>query len=208
MAPEQVASLLLSIKAVTLSPLKPYVWTSGIKAPIYCDNRLLMSYPEKWEAIIQSMADVIQQKKLSFDIIAGVATGSISHASLVAAKLKKPMIYVRPKAKEHSKGNQVEGVLKPGQKVLVVEDLISTGGSALNAIQAIRDKGGVVTDCIAIFTYEMKESREGFSKAGVTLTTLSNFSALLNAAEEKKCITPKEKQACLEWSKDPKKWPK
>jgi len=147
---EDVAKILLEIKAVTLNAEKPYRYASGIFSPIYCDNRLLISDVAKREKIIDYFVQTIKDNKLQFDVVAGVATAGIPHASWIADKLKKPMVYVRSSAKEHGKHNQIEGRLEKGQKVLIVEDLISTGGSTLDAVSAVRDAGGVVTHSLAI----------------------------------------------------------
>jgi len=194
MTKEKIASILLGIKAVTISPSMPFTWASGIKAPIYCDNRLLLSHPRQWKGVIDALEAVL--KGLEFDVIAGVATGGISHAAVLAARLKKPMVYVRSKQKEHGKQNLIEGSLKPGQKVIVVEDLISTGGSSIGAAEALRREDAIVTDCTAIFTYELKASKDAFEKARIRLHTLTGFSALLEVAEGQGLITKEVCELC------------
>lgn len=203
---QNIARSLLEIKAVTLRTDPPYTWASGIKAPIYCDNRLLMSYKEKRHMVRDGFASIIKEHGLQFDIVAGVATSGIPHAAWLADILDLPMIYARSKPKDHGKENLVEGKLEKGQKVLVIEDLISTGGSSLQAIEGIRQAGGIVDDCLAIFTYQMEKSKTAFEDANVNLYTLSNFSTLVEVATESGYIKPEEKENVLEWSKSPETW--
>ena len=203
---EQVARILLEIRAVTLSPGKPYTYASGIRSPIYCDNRLLMSYPEKREKIIQCFLETIKQNRLGFDVIGGIATAGIPHAAWLAEKLGVPMIYVRSEAKEHGKQNQIEGMLKKGQKVLMIEDLISTGGSSTTAIKAVQEAGAKVEACIAIFTYEMEKARNAFNEAECSLYPLSNFSTLVSVAGETGYVDAGQKEIILEWNKNPAAW--
>ncbi len=205
---EDTAKILLEIKAVTLKPEKPYRYASGILSPIYCDNRLLMFYVDEREQIINYFIQTIKQNNLQFDIIAGTSTAGIPHAAWLAEKLKKPMIYIRSKAKEHGKANQVEGKLEKGQKVLVIEDLISTGGSSVAAVEAAREAGGIVTDCLAIFTYEMQKAKDRFKQADCNVITLSNFSTLIRIAGENNYISTDSVKNVLEWSKDPAGWGK
>jgi orotate phosphoribosyltransferase len=203
---EQIAKTLLEIKAVTLSVNPPYTWTSGIKAPIYCDNRLLMSYPEKRKQVRDMFLDLIKENNLEFDIIAGVATSGIPHAAWLSEALDKPMIYVRGKAKGHGKKNVIEGALEKNKKVLVVEDLISTGGSTLHVVEEIRKAGGVVNNCLAIFTYEFEKSKRAFKEADANLYTLTNFSTLVDVAINKKYLDLSNKDIVLEWNKNPEEW--
>ena len=205
---KQVASTLLEIKAVTLSTNPPYTWTSGIKSPIYCDNRLLMSYPDKRQQVKEMFLSLIKENNLEFDVIAGVATSGIPHAAWLAEELKKPMIYVRGKAKEHGKENAIEGVIEKGKKVLVIEDLISTGGSTLFVVEEIRKAGGIVEDCLAIFTYEFDKAKKAFAEAKANLHTLTNFSTLIEVATENDYLKAADKDTVLEWSKDPENWGK
>ncbi len=191
---KEIAKILLDIKAVTLRPSEPFKWVSGIYAPIYCDNRLIISYPEKRSLVVGCFLDVIKQNNLEFDVVAGTATAGISWAAWIAKALGKPMIYVRGKSKDHGKENQIEGKLEQGQKVLVVEDLISTGGSSFNAVEAVRAAGGIANDCIAIFTYEMEKSIKKFEEGKCNLFTLSNFSTLIKTAVENNFINEKEMQ--------------
>lgn len=205
---EEVAKILLSINAVTLNPSEPYRYASGILSPIYCDNRLLMSYPEQRQKIRDSFATLIEDLGLKFDVIAGTATAGIPHAAWLAEKLRKPMIYIRSKAKEHGKTNQVEGVLKEGQSVLVIEDLVSTGGSSVAAVDAVRQAGGDVIAVIAIFTYEMEKAKDKFVEAECPLFTLSNFSTLVNVAEQEGYVSEEQRNIILEWNKNPVDWGK
>ena len=205
---QDIAKILLEIKAVTLNPEKPYKYASGILSPIYCDNRLLMSYVDKREQIINYFIETIKQNNLQFDIIAGTATAGIPHAAWLAEKLKKPMIYIRAGAKEHGKTNQIEGKLKKGQKVLVIEDLISTGGSSVAAVEAVRNAGGIVTDCLAIFTYGMQKAKDKFKESDCNIITLSNFTTLIHIAAEQNYIKKQAANTVLEWSKDPANWGK
>jgi orotate phosphoribosyltransferase len=189
---EQTAELLLASKAVILRPEEPFRFTTGILSPIYCDNRLLLSKVSEREKIVDAFVQKINNEKLVFDVVAGIATASITWASLIAEKLKKPMIYIRKEAKEHGMKNRVEGDFKKGERVLVVEDLVSTGSTSMSAVVAAREAGAVVEQCLAIFTYEMKVATEGFRQIKCALVTLSNFSTLVKVAAE--------------WSKDPVGW--
>ncbi len=205
---KQVAEILLKIKAVTLNAKEPYRYVSGILSPIYCDNRLLMSYPEERTKIRDFFLELIKENNLEFDVVAGVATSGIPHAAWIADKLNKPMIYVRGKAKEHGKTNQIEGKLEKGQKVLVIEDLVSTGGSSVRAVNAVKEAGGEVVCCLAIFTYEMEKAKKQFEEANCKLLTLSNFSTLVGVASENNYITEEEKNKVIEWNKMPADWGK
>lgn len=195
----EIAKLLLEIKAVTLNFEKPYQYTSGLTAPIYCDNRLLMSHPDKRQVILAAFLALIKEKSLPVDIIAGVATAGIPHAAWIADRLHLPMVYVRPESKKHGKQNQIEGQLLPGQTALVIEDLISTGKSALNATQALREAGATVTDCLAIFNYQFPKTTPTFQKSHLNLYTLTNFETLIETAEQIGYITPQEKAQALTW---------
>lgn len=204
--PDQIAKLLLEIKAVTLNVQTPFRYTSGILSPIYCDNRLIISYPDKRKIIIDAFIEMINNNKLQFDVVAGTATAGIPHAAWIAERLNKPMVYVRNKSKEHGKQNQIEGLLKPGQKALIIEDLVSTGGSSVAAGVACREAGAVVTDCVAIFTYQMEKARQAFSQAQINLHTLTNFATLIQVATDEGYISQDEKERALEWNKDPAGW--
>lgn len=204
--PKEIAKSLLEIKAVTISMNPPYTWTSGIKAPIYCDNRLLMSYPEKRKQVKDMFLELISENNIEFDVIAGVATSGIPHAAWLAEAFDKPMIYVRGKAKGHGKENAIEGILERGKKVLVIEDLISTGGSTLHVVEEIRKAGGVVDNCLAVFTYEFEKAKKAFKEAQTNLNTLTNFITLIEVATEEKYLDLTDKDTVLEWSKNPEEW--
>jgi orotate phosphoribosyltransferase len=201
---KQIATHLLQIGAVHLRPQEPFTWTSGIKSPIYCDNRITMSHPSVRRQIAEAFAATIRERFPDAEVIAGTATAGIPHAAWVAELLDLPMIYVRDKAKGHGRQNQIEGVLKPGQKVVVIEDLISTGGSSLKAAEAVKAEGGDVLGVAAIFTYQFAEAEELFAGAGVPMTTLSNYTALLGAAKELGVISVEQEQVLAEWRKAPK----
>lgn len=203
---ETIAKHLLDIKAVVLNVEKPFKYTSGILSPIYCDNRLIMSYPEIRTEVINAFLNLIKENNLTFDVIAGTATAGIPHAAWLADRLNKPMIYVRGSAKGHGKQNQIEGKIEKGQTALVVEDLISTGGSSVSAGLAIREEGATVTDCIAIFSYQMQKAKQQFKDAKINLHTLSDFSTLMDVAERDGYITAEQKTIALAWNNDPAGW--
>jgi orotate phosphoribosyltransferase len=205
---ELIANILLEIGAVTLNTKEPYRYTSGILSPIYCDNRLLISYPEKRKHIIQGFVDVIDENNLDYDIIAGTATAGIPHAAWVSERLNAPMIYIRSKAKEHGKKSRIEGVLEENAHTIIIEDLISTGGSSVSAGEAVREEGGVVSHCVAIFTYQMKKAEERFAESKIQLYTLTNFSTLVEVASANGYIAPEDKEKVLAWNKDPEGWGK
>lgn len=202
---EAIAERLLQIKAIKLSPQNPFTWASGIKSPIYCDNRILLSYPDIRTQVIDSMV-ALSETFQSFDTIAGVATAGIPHGALLAQALNLPFIYVRSKAKEHGRQNQIEGELKPGSKILVIEDLISTGGSVLKATDAIIEAGGDIAGVIAIFTYGFSTAKSRFEEKQITFKTISNYDTLIKIAAEKNYISSNEAQSLSTWRKDPKNW--
>lgn len=203
---EEIAELLLKIGAVSIRPNRPFRYASGILSPIYTDNRILMSYPEERRKVILAMATLINEKSIEADIIAGTATAGIPHAAWLADMLNKPMVYVRSEKKSHGKENVIEGIVRQGQTAITVEDLISTGGSALGTIMALRKAGCNASDCIAIFTYEMKKAEENFKKQDVRLHALTRFSVLLSVAADKGYISAEERQIAIEWKKDPESW--
>jgi orotate phosphoribosyltransferase len=203
---KMIASLLMDIEAVKLSPDKPFTWASGWKSPIYCDNRKTLSYPLVRNAIAEEFAKKIRSQYPDTDVIAGVATGAIAHGLLVAQALELPFIYVRSAAKQHGLGNQVEGAWKHGQKVVVIEDLVSTGGSSLAAVEALRAEELEVLGMMAIFTYGFPAATENFAKAQVKLTTLSDYHALINLAYDANYISLGQKQILQEWRKSPATW--
>lgn len=204
--PEEIAEILLEIKAITLNLQAPYRYTSGLLSPIYCDNRLIISYPTQRNIIISTFIDLIHKKHLEADVIAGTATAGIPHAALIADRLNKPMVYVRSHTKVHGKQNQIEGKLSTGQKALVVEDHISTGGSAVSAGLALRENGAEVTDCIAISSYQLETAQHRFTDASIHLHTLTDFTTLINIAVLRGHITHKEKEKVLEWNRNPQEW--
>lgn len=206
---EEVAEILLKIRAVELRPSKPFKWASGILSPIYCDNRLLLSYPKERKIVVQALVEkAIELGLQNIDIIAGVESSGIAHAAWIAEALNKPMIYVRKKQKEHGKENLVEGKLEPQQRVLIIEDLISTGNSLFSCVQGVREQGAIVNDCIAIFTYEMQKSVQGAIENNVSLHTITNFSTLVKVAGEKKFIEKKYIEIVLDFAKNPELWAK
>lgn len=203
---QTIAKDLLEIEAVFLSPNQPFTWASGIKSPIYCDNRITMSYPKVRKEIAQGLAEKIKQEFPEVEVIAGTATAGIPHAAWVAEILDLPMVYIRSKAKAHGKGNQIEGRIFEGQKMVVIEDLISTGGSVLEAAEAAKREGADVLGVAAIFTYELPKGKANFEAAGLPLVTLTNYSVLIEFALENKTIDETELALLKEWKKDPENW--
>jgi orotate phosphoribosyltransferase len=205
---KKTAEYLLQIKAIKLQPSNPFTWASGWKSPIYCDNRKTLSFPAVRSYIRDSFATLIKELYPQAEIIAGVATGAIAHGVLAADKLGLPFIYVRSEAKEHGLGNQIEGYFEPGQKVVVIEDLISTGGSSLIAVKALRQAGCDVLGMAAIFTYEFKKASDGFAQENCSLNTLSNYSVLIETAMETGFIGQTEVETLQNWKLDPSIWGK
>ena len=202
---EKIADMLLDIKAVTFSFTKPYLYTfvSGLKGPMYCDNRKLISYPKKRRLVVDEVVKIA--RRLNFDIVGGVSTAGIPWAALIAERLNMPMIYIRPEPKGYGKKRQIEGDMKKGDKVLVIEDLISTGRSAVSAIDAVRRNGGKVHDCIFIFTYDLDISRKFFTRSKCKMHPLLKFSDLIQVAENRTYISEEERNELLKWHEDPKK---
>jgi orotate phosphoribosyltransferase len=203
---KQVADKLLKIKAVKLQPKNPFVWASGWNSPIYCDNRKTLSYPKVRNYIKLEIARTIQEMYPEVEVIAGVATGAIAMGAIVADTLGVPFIYVRPKPKDHGLENLIEGDLKPHQKVVVVEDLVSTGGSSLKAVDALRNDGADVLGMVAIFTYGFPMADQKFKLAKVKLTTLCNYEAILAEAVSTNYISSSDLEALQEWRKNPSEW--
>jgi orotate phosphoribosyltransferase len=201
-----IAELLLQCRAIKLSPDKPFQWASGWKSPIYCDNRKTLAYPEIRNTIKVSFAGLIKEKFLSTQAIAGVATGAIAQGALVADMLELPFMYVRSEAKGHGLENLIEGEPKEGQKVVVIEDLVSTGGSSLKAVNALREKGCDVLGMVAIFTYGFPKAVEGFKQANCLLHTLSNYDDLVEVALQTGYISPEQMNTLKEWRKSPDTW--
>ncbi len=205
--PEKAAArILLEINAFTFSCGKPYRFASGLLSPVYCDNRLIMSFPEKWKKIVSLMVEKIGRLAQEIDVVAGVATAGIPHAALLADRLSKPMIYIRPAAKDHGKSRKIEGSYEKGQRAIIVEDHISTGGSSLRAVETARKCGLVVGTVISISTYDFREAAERFSKAGVTHLSLTSLSSILEVAREMKLLKPEEEERINEWKKEPSGW--
>lgn len=205
---KRVAKALLDIDAVSLSPEKPFTWASGLKSPIYTDNRLTISYPEVRQAIFNGM---VEQIKLHFgdaDVIAGTATAGIPHAAWVAQNMELPLIYVRSKPKDHGRGHQIEGVLKEGQKVVVIDDLISTGGSVLNAVRAVNNAGGKVVGVVFVFTYGLPAAEQNFLANGLKYYAVTDYLTLIQVAKENDEISAEHLKSLQEWRKDPIQWSK
>ena len=205
---KKIAEKLLQIKAIKLEPTNHFTWASGWFSPIYCDNRKTLSYPEVRNFIRNAFVNTIKEKYSDYDLIAGVATGAIAQGVLVAEVLEKPFVYVRPKAKEHGLGNQIEGTVHPGQKVIVIEDLISTGGSSLSAVNALREAGTEVMGMVAIFSYKFPTAEENFKKANVELHSLSDYNQLLAQATETGYISNEDLKLLQEWRENPSQWKK
>ncbi|MDP4271337.1 MAG: orotate phosphoribosyltransferase [Bacteroidota bacterium] len=201
-----VAEKLLKIKAVKLQPSNPFTWASGWKSPIYCDNRKTLSYPTLRNLIKLEISRIILENFGEVDAIAGVATGAIAQGAMVAEELGLPFVYIRATPKDHGLENLIEGDLKPGQKVVVIEDLISTGGSSLKAVEAVRKDGCEVIGMVAIFTYGFKVAEEKFKEANVELITLSNYNAVLDAAVQTAYIQEEDVETLKKWRKDPANW--
>ena len=200
------AQLLLECEAVTLSPNEPFTWASGIKSPIYCDNRITMSYPVIRKEIAKGLANIVKTHYPDAEVIAGTATAGIPHAAWVADELNLPMIYIRGTAKGHGNQNQIEGRLEKGAKVVCIEDLISTGGSVIDAAQAVEQAGGNVLGCAAIFNYVLEAGKENFEKSGYRLYELSNYTALMEEAAKQGIIQEEDKSLLAEWRENPQGW--
>jgi len=203
---EKTAELLLQINAIKLNPKNPFTWASGWKSPIYCDNRLILSFPAIRNFVREEFSKHIEKEFGKPDVIAGVATGAIGIGMLVAEYMGLPFVYVRPEAKKHGRQNKIEGFLQSGQNVVVVEDLISTGNSSLMAVDALKEAGAHVKGMVAIFTYGFDISKENFKKANVELNTLADYSHLLELAVAKKYITEEEQITLQEWQMSPSIW--
>ena len=202
----QTAELLLKLKAIKLNPSDPFIWTSGWKSPIYCDNRILLSDPKSRNIIANYFSEIIKNKYDDVEVIAGVATGAIGIGILVAQKLNLPFIYVRPEAKKHGRKNQIEGKVSENQKIVVIEDLISTGKSSLNAVKALRESNLEVMGMVAIFTYGFNKSIENFEKNKINLDTLSDYNGLIKKATDIKYVKEKDLETLKKWNKDPENW--
>ena len=203
---KKTAELLLQIKAIKLSPQEPFTWASGWKSPIYCDNRITLSYPPVRNFLKEEIAKLVESKHGKPDVIAGVATGAIAIGVLIAQELGVPFVYVRPEPKKHGRKNQIEGHIESGQNVVVIEDLISTGKSSLNAVKALKEVNANVKGMIAIFSYGFDIATENFKNDNVALTTLSNYDYLLEQALDSKYITSEELRTLEDWRMEPSKW--
>lgn len=203
-----VAKQLLDVKAVKLNVENPFTWASGWKSPIYCDNRKILSYPAARKVVYESFVEIINKHFKDVDVIAGVATGAIAYGMLVAEAMGKPFVYVRPKPKDHGTGAQIEGDLPKGAKVVVVEDLISTGGSSLSAVDCLQKSGAVVLGMVAIFSYNFIRARRAFEYANVELHTLSHYEALLEEAVAENYIKQEDMEVLKQWRINPENWGK
>ncbi len=200
------AEKLLQIKALQVNLHNPYTWASGWRSPVYCDNRKVLSYPYVRDFVKSELANMILEQYPDAEVIAGVATAGIAHGVMAADLLKLPFVYVRAEAKKHGMGNQVEGVLHAGQKVVVVEDLISTGKSSLQVVEVLRAMGAEVMGMCGLFTYGFPIADEAFAAAGLPLHTISNYSALMEVAEEQKLVESEDREILAQWRKDPANW--
>jgi len=203
---EKTAELLLQINAIKLNPKNPFTWASGWQSPIYCDNRLILSFPAIRNFVREEFSKHIEKEFGKPDVIAGVATGAIGIGMLVAEYMGLPFVYVRPEPKKHGRQNQVEGFLQKGQNVVVVEDLISTGNSSLLAVEALKEAGANIKGMVAIFTYGFDIAKENFKNANIELNTLADYSHLLELAVSKNYITEKELKTLQEWRVSPSTW--
>ncbi len=201
-----VAEKLLQINAIKLSPQQPFTWASGWKSPIYCDNRKALSFPFIRDFIKSEMCSLVFEKFPDAGLLAGVATAGIPWGAMVADQLKLPYIYVRPKPKEHGLGNQIEGFYEKGQKVVIVEDLISTGKSSLQVVELLRKEGLEVAGMVSIFTYGFEVAEKAFADLNTSYISLTNYNTLIELAQEKEIITPEEQKTLLNWRTDPANW--
>jgi orotate phosphoribosyltransferase len=203
-----VANMLLQINTIKVQPSNPFTWASGWKAPIYCDNRKILSFPEARTFIRDKFVEIISAKYPEAEVIAGVATGAIAHGVLVAEKMGLPFVYVRSAPKDHGLENLIEGDFRPGQKVVIIEDLVSTGTSSLKAAQALSGFGGVVLGMVAIFSYGFSQATQNFAKAGIELTSLSHYEVLIKNAIANGEIREADLQKLMQWREDPANWGK
>lgn len=201
-----IAKALLEIEAVALQPNHPFTWTSGMKSPIYCDNRLTMSYPAVRKQIAKSLSKLIQKEYPEVEVIAGTATAGIPHAAWVAEEMDLPMVYIRSSAKKHGKAKQIEGIVKPHAKMVIIEDLISTGGSVIEAASAAEKEEANVLGVAAIFSYELPKGKESFAIHRIPVHTLTNYSSLVKTAFENDFIQESDVKTLNEWKKDPENW--
>ncbi len=200
---KEIAKALLAIKAVFLSPDEPFTWASGIKSPIYCDNRLILTAPETRNLVERAIADTVKEKYPEAEVLMGTSTAGIAHAAIAAHLLGMPMGYVRGSAKDHGRNNRIEGRLQPGQKVVVIEDLISTAGSCIEVVEALREAGAEVLGVVSIFTYGMQKGLDRLAAANVENTSLSNFNTLVDTAVEENYIRPEDRKRLIAFMANP-----
>lgn len=203
---DKISEILLKLNAVMLRTKPPFRWASGILSPIYTDNRILMGYPKQRDFIVNSFIKLVRENKIKFDGFAGTATAGIPWAAWLSQKLEKPMVYVRSESKDHGRENLVEGRVEEGKRYIVVEDLVSTGASSINTINSVREKNGIVECCISIFTYELEKARINFESSGVRLLALTNFTAFVKTALQKKYISKEQLSHIMDWKKHPEGW--
>ncbi len=201
-----LASFLLQIKAIKLNPANPFTWASGLKSPIYCDNRVTLSYPQVRTFIREGFKNMCLDKFGKPDVIAGVATGGIPQGALVAQELGLPFVYVRSEKKSHGMNNQVEGIINSGQSVVIIEDLVSTGKSSLNAVEALREKGAIIKGMLAIFTYGMDVATQNFKNNNCQLYTLTNYDTLIQKAIQENYVREDDLLSLMEWKNNPQAW--
>lgn len=202
----KIANYLLQIKAIKLETEKPFQWSSGIYSPIYCDNRIVLSFPKIRKLVCDCFVEIIKKKYTDTELVAGVATGGIGMGMLIAEKLDLPFVYVRPQAKKHGRKNQIEGLIKKNIKAIVIEDLISTGKSSLNAVDALKKEKVNVIGLISLFSYELEDAKKNISKSGLNYCSLSNFSDLIKIAISTNYINTKQKEEIFKWRLNPQKW--
>ena len=202
----KIANYLLQIKAIKLETEKPFQWSSGIYSPIYCDNRIVLSFPKIRKLVCDCFVEIIKKKYTDTELVAGVATGGIGMGMLIAEKLDLPFVYVRPQAKKHGRKNQIEGLIKKNIKAIVIEDLISTGKSSLNAVDALKKEKVNVIGLISLFSYELEDAMKNISKSGLNYCSLSNFSDLIKIALSTNYIDTKQKEEIFKWRLNPQKW--
>ncbi len=203
----EIAKYLLEKEAVKVKIDPPFTWASGIKSPVYCDNRKMLGFVGPREKIVEAFISMIEEKGIEYNVIGGTATAAIPWAAFIADRLHKPMIYIRPEKKDHGAGKQIEGFLPGGQKVLIIEDLISTAGSSVAAAQVVREEGGcVVTDILAIVTWEIPKSKEVLTAAGLNLNTLTDYTHIVESASSGGAISPEQLEIVMKFKEDPEGW--
>ncbi|OGI26723.1 MAG: orotate phosphoribosyltransferase [Candidatus Moranbacteria bacterium RIFOXYB1_FULL_43_19] len=203
---KEIARSLLEIGAVGFKPKDPLTFKSGLISPVYVDNRIFPAHPEKFKLVINGFENLVKEKNIDFDMVAGIAVGGIPYSAVLGYEMRKPSIFIRKEAKGHGKGKRIEGGDVSGKKILLVEDLVSTGGSSLSGVEALREEGATVDDCLVIVSYEFKEAQENFEKAKVSLRALTSFPVIFQEAVEMKKITKEEKKIVEDWYSDPWNW--